>query len=144
MSVCCVIQSDGVGGGGSDKTPGAINFDNIFDYARFGATNTVTISGIDAPITLRATWTASGTPIFAYWYVNGALVAFGASPRDVTVTNGATLYFVAYMTGDGASTGTVTVTNQSDGGATLDTFTFYLEYTSYYGGGGGGGGGDIP
>jgi hypothetical protein len=139
MSVCVVIQSEGVGGGGSDVTPDAINFNNIVAFASFGTTNTVTISGIDAPITLRATWTASGTPILGYWYVNGALVSIGTSPRDVTVTNGATVYFRAYMTDEGASTGTVTVTNQSDGGATLDTFTFYIEYTFYYGGGGGGG-----
>lgn len=143
MSVCVVIQSAGVGGSGADPTPAAIAFDNIVAYTFFGTTNTVSISGIDQPITLRATWAASGTPINGYWYVNGALVAYGSSPLEVTVTSGATVYFMAYMTTTGASTGTVTVTNQSDAGATLDTFTFYLEYTGG-GFGGGGGGGPIP
>lgn len=135
MSVCVVVQSSGIGGSGADPTPDAIAFNNIVSYTFFGATNTVNISGIDQPITLRAAWVASGTPIVGYWYVNGALQAYGSSPLEVTVTNGSTVYFAAYQTTTGASTGTVTVTNQSDSGATLDTFTFYLEYTGFGGGG---------
>lgn len=121
------------GGGGIDATPNAIDFDNISDigFVASAATNIVTITGIDTTITLRLTLTAamsaSRTVIV---YRNGAFVTSVTSGMtvDVAMMNGQTLQYV-FMNSQNLSTwsGTATVSNLSDGGATLDTFTYSLQ-----------------
>jgi hypothetical protein len=122
----------GTGGGGTDATPDAIDFSDISDsgFIASALTNAVTISGIDTTITLRLSLT-SGMSSFRTVdvYRAGSYVATGSSGTtiDVTVTNGQTLQY-GFTNSQDVSTwsGTATVTNLSDGGATLDTFTYTL------------------
>lgn len=123
------------GGGGTDATPNAIDFNDISDSGITASafTNVVTISGIDTTITLRLTLTvamASGRSVLVYR--DGAFVSSSSSGTtvDVTVTNNQTLqYGFTNSQNFTVWSGTATVTNQSDFGATLDSFTYYLEDT---------------
>jgi hypothetical protein len=128
MSVCVVIQSSGIVSTGSDVTPGAANWTNITNYRGSGTTNSQTITGLDTPVTFRASWTTSGDTNIGYWTKNGVAEAAGVSPRDVVINNNTTLTFTVETLATPASTsGTVTVTNLSDGGASIDTFTYLVE-----------------
>lgn len=129
MSVCVVIQSLGTVATGSDVTPDSVNWTNISSYLGVGSTNSQTISSIDTPITIRAAWGTNGDANLGRWIVNGAAQPYGSSPQEVTVSNNTTLTFQMRLQGatTASSNGTVTVTNQSDGAASLDTFTYYLE-----------------
>lgn len=109
----------GGGSGGGDVTPAPLNWTNANgDILAF--TNNQTLSGINAKISLKVSWTGSGTVLVqqngtigpiangaAFQAVNTDLIAFG-------VQNGA----------GGTVTGTVTITNQSDSNTVLDTFTY--------------------
>ena len=125
----------GSGGGGTDATPNAIDFNDISDVGLDPAasTNTVTISGIDTTITLRLTLTdpMSGFRL-VYIYRNGGFVGSGSSGTtiDVAMTNGQTLSYTFFNAQDNSTwTGTATVSNLSDGGAVLDTFVYTLQDT---------------
>lgn len=111
---------------GSDVTPTAVNWANISESTTgTGSNATQTIAAIDAPITLRASWTSSGSTPTLYVYRNGALLASSStSPIDFTVSVGQTVNFAVSVPSSGSASGTVTVTNQSDAAATLDTFTY--------------------
>lgn len=125
----------GSGGGGTDATPTAIDFNDISDVSTEAAafTNTVTISGIDTTITLRLTLTSAMSAFrVVEVYRNGAFVSEASSGTtvDVTITNGQTLMYAFYNSQDVSTwSGTATVTNLSDGGATLDTFAYTLHDT---------------
>ena len=125
MSVCVVIQNLGVTATGSDVTPGAIAFNDVTSYRGHATTNTVTIGGTDTPVTLRATWTGGGS---GYWVKNGVTQSGGVSPTNVSISTGDTLAFrVECGSAPASESGTVTITNVSDGGAAVDTFTYYVE-----------------
>lgn len=126
----------GGAGGGSDVTPGAVNWGNITTSppsSGQGHNSNQTISGIDTTILIRASWsgTAEGC-----WFKNGAQVGdFAAGAADVNASSGDALYFsmdVASTVGSGKfESGTVTVKNYSDtpgSPTTLDTFTYSLIY----------------
>lgn len=127
-------------GGLRDVVPAAVDWTNIFDISSPGVTNTQTISGISQAISLRAEisgFTSTGTggrQLIAY--VNGVSVgnvtAANGAQINFNVNNGDTVFFETTQGGLRGSPlptwgGTVTVTNQSNGGATLDTFTVYQE-----------------
>jgi hypothetical protein len=125
----------GSGGGGTDATPDAIDFNNIADagLTASAGTNVATITGIDTTITLRLTLTSamSGLRVVSV-YRDGGFVSQGSSGStiDVTMTNGQTLqYFFTNAQDLTTWSGTATVSNLSDGGATLDTFTYSLQDT---------------
>ncbi|MEL6758505.1 MAG: hypothetical protein AAFP81_18910 [Pseudomonadota bacterium] len=108
-----------------DVTPNAVNWANI-SGAETASNANQTINGIDTAITLRIEYTATGAPAA----ILGASINGGAfnnvnSGNTITVNNGDTVRFqvVAFGTA-GSVSGTVTVINQSDGDATLDTFTY--------------------
>ena len=122
----------GKGGGGTppDVTPGAVNWGNISGVDE-ASNSGQTISDITSFITLRATFSgvsgdATGTivPNVAGVEGTGATVSEGGSFSFV-VSNGQSVYFTARAAGTAlqARNCTVTITNSSDGGATLDTFT---------------------
>lgn len=125
----------GTGGGGTDATPDAIDFNDISDSGFVAAvfTNEVTISGIDTTITLRLSLTsAMSASRTVDVYRDGALVnsASSGSTIDVTITNGQLLkYFFTNAQNVSTWSGTATVTNLSDGGVTLDTFAYTLTDT---------------
>jgi hypothetical protein len=122
-------------GGGTDATPDAIDFNNISDvsFDPYAATNTVTISGIDTTITLRLTLSSGanglrGVDVYRNSGYVGSLTS--GTTFDVSLTNGQTLYYGFYNSQDNTTwSGTATVSNLSDGGATLDTFTYTLQDT---------------
>lgn len=135
----------GFAAGAADVTPNAISFTDISDIGETASamTNAVTISGIDVTITLRLTLSAgmSLTNIVDV-FRNGVAVGQGTSGTtlDVTITNGQTLEYAFTNVADATTwSGTATLTNLSDAGATLDTFAYSLQGT-----GAGGGGGDPP
>ena len=140
----------GGAGGGTDVTPAPIDFSDVFDAAivASGATNPVTISGIDTTITLRLTLTTSMTSQRVVdVYRDSVFVAQGAAGTsvDVALTNGQTLYFNFTNSQNNTTwSGTATVTNVSDGDVVLDTFNYTLQDTGTGGVGVGGVGGPIP
>lgn len=119
-------------GGGIDATPEPIDFNDISDtgLVASAATNVVTITGIDTTITLRLSLTAGMTPSRTVdVYRAGAYLTTGSlgTTIDVALTNGQTLQY-AFTNAQDLSTwsGTATMTNSTDGGATLDTFAYSL------------------
>jgi len=136
MTVVFIRRGVNLGaGGGSDATPAAINWDNIATSGAVGyASNSAkTVTGIDKVVTFRAAWTSTGTVAKGRWIKNGIEFSdYGLTPQDVNVSVNDQLAFqmdVSYAHPSGAySTGTVTVTNLTDGGAGIDTFTHTLQY----------------
>lgn len=139
MGVVVFLDDDDGTSGGSDVTPDSLNWGNIT------ATDTIngvgsnsgseqTLAGIDAQITLRAVWTStSSSPAKGQWIKNGAAVqSVQASPVTVNVSLGDKVYFSMSARNSGTAgnydSGTVTVTNDTDGGASIDTFTFAVQY----------------
>lgn len=134
MSVCIVIQSSGIGGGGSDATPGALNWTDITSFTGTGQTNAQTISGTDKPIQIDASFTLSGSvTITVTAIVNGAnIAAITAVSADLLrfyAPVGASIVFEVRVNGLGSSaaSGTFTVVNATDANTTLDTFAYYVE-----------------
>lgn len=118
MILGAFISTLGAAGSGFDVTPNAVNWVNI-SGAGSGSNANQTISGIDTSIEIA--WSYSGTGVVnVLGDVNDG--AGQMSPR--TVSSGDTLSFTASSVAGGS--GTVTVVNNSDGGATLDTFTVNL------------------
>ena len=98
-----------------------------------GSTGNATISGINQTITVRLTVTTSFTAsykgqVFVAGVQQGSDQTSGTT-LDCTITNGQTLSYTLINTQNGANTwsGTGTVSNESDGGTTLDTFTYTLQ-----------------
>ena len=132
-----------------DVTPNAITIGDMSaaGFVATALTNAVTISGINAPITLRF---AVSTPMTLARTVtifrDGTPVLVGDSGNavDVTVTNGQVLQAELANALDLTTwTGTVSLINLTDANTTLSTFAFSLQDTGS-GGGGGGGGGQVP
>ncbi len=115
-------------GGGAVVTPSpAITWPNM--TASGAGTQTATsaaqtVGGITASITLTLTFTGAAT--FAY-VKNGVTTAF-TSGSTVSVAAGDTLGFVA--SANSTASGTLTVTNNNNGGATISAPTYSLTVTS--------------
>lgn len=105
----------------NDVTPDAFSFDAAYNVSDVNVTDSHTITGIDTAITIS--WSNTGSETFAVTK-NGSGATSGVttwSASDVlafTITKGAT-----------TGTGTVTFTNNSDSGATLDSFTYEIFIT---------------
>ena len=139
MGSITIIKASGLGSGGSDVTPSALDWDDITTtqiYLGLGdnSGSEQTLAAIDAVIQIKAAWTStSSSPAKGVWVKNGAEVGdYVSTPAYVNATVGDKLYFLMRsrnVFGEGNyDTGTVTVTNESDGAATLDTFTFEVQY----------------
>lgn len=137
MAIITFLDDDMAVSGGSDPTPASLNWGDIsvtntaFGYET-NAASEQTVTDIDQPITIKAAWTSvSSTPARGQWIKNGA-AAQGpiASPASVSVSAGDKLFFAVYgfAVGGNYDAGVVTVTNESDGGATLDTFNYAVQY----------------
>jgi hypothetical protein len=103
----------------------------IFGYDA-GSTNNQTLAGISAPISLSASLSGAGALVYVKNGVGTLYTgAFTAVVGDV----------IAWTVLAGLSTvsGTLTVTNASNGGATLATIAYVVRST-----GGGGGRGGLP
>ena len=112
----------------SDVTPNALNWNNIATSASSANTNTQTVSGINTTITLAVSFDEDRDNYTLQANVNGSFVGSAVnSPGSFTftVSNGDSVYFRA--SGGETRDSSATVTNQSDGNATIDTFNIGLE-----------------
>lgn len=98
-----------------DVTPDAVNWTDVTGTVQ-GSTNAQTITGISTSITIAATVTG-GASI-------SANVAGNPTSLPASVSNNQQVTFTLF--GSNIS-GSVTVINQSDGNATLDTFNYGLD-----------------
>jgi hypothetical protein len=103
----------------------------IFGYD-VGTTNNQTLAGITSPISIAASATGSGVLL----YVKNGTATFYSGPFTAVVGD-----VIAWTVLSGLSnvSGTITVTNASDAGATLATITYVVKSS-----GGGGGRGVLP
>lgn len=124
-----------------DPHPNAVNWANISgstnDASFYLSNAALTIGGINQAITIRATTsnvTKSGNIVADSRlavhrngvHVHNSTTINNGAWTEATVTNGQTLQFFAHAGTSAGTAGisyTVTVTNQSAGGAVLDTFT---------------------
>ena len=134
----------------ADGTPDPITIPNIADagFVASAQTGAVTITGIDASVTLRLTLSATMSPERTVdAYRDGTFISQGTagSTIDVTLTNAQTLHYAFSNAADLTTwSGTATLTNLTDANPVLASFTFNLQDTGSGGGGGGGGGGEPP
>jgi hypothetical protein len=110
----------GAGGGGGIVVPGPLAWSNIFDVGA-GSTDTQTLTAITTPISISATLSGGGT---AHSILNGSAAFYAGA---FSVSAGDALAWLIVNAGPIAVAGTVTVANQSDGGAVLDTFTYTVK-----------------
>lgn len=123
------------GGNSSDVVPDAVNWTDISGSVAGNGIprqgNSQTITGINTPITLRATITgfsSGGTGIRQLQVdVNGSVSTVAAAANatlDFNVSNGQAVIFGGTQNTTTSSSwgGLITVTNQSNGGVTLDSF----------------------
>jgi hypothetical protein len=119
---------------GADVTPNAINWTNATGGLGVADTGSQTVLGINTGITLRAT--LSSVSITGGGSCTLVARVNGANQTPVTVSNGATVDMTGVVASDltlwrsqasGGASGTITytatVTNVTDGGAAIDTFT---------------------
>lgn len=120
--------------GGSDVTPAAVNWGDIAITGPTGIENNSasaqTITAIDATITLKVTLGGGGR---VAWFKNGVSGGLSETSSSVSVNSGDALYVQVSArpspsTEGGYVTGTATVTNESDGAAVLDTFTYEAQF----------------
>jgi hypothetical protein len=110
---------------GADVTPDAVNWANISGTDVASNANQ-TISGISSSISIGLTITGNDDlEIIAYRINSGSYVTYSA---PFNVSNGDTLNFQV-STVISAAAGSVTVTNESAGGVTLDSFTYSVAST---------------
>lgn len=127
-------------GGAADVTPNAVNWTTPAN-AVTATTEMLQITGISQSITLRLSWTLSGSSNSTFAYSLNSTATYSqtatlvTSPVDITVSNNQYLGFRLIFNGSiGTTTRNLTVTNVSDGNATLDT----VSITASNSGGGGG------
>jgi hypothetical protein len=131
-------KAAGGGGGGGDYTPNAVNWANLL-YNGFSGEFPYSerqITGIDQTITLEAAISDNLTDV---WVLVGTSASFGGgdgtSVQDPSFLGFTQLYngdtftvtnnkYVCFMGSGSCTSVTVTVKNQSDGNATLDTFDY--------------------
>lgn len=131
-------KKSAVGGGGGDVTPNAVNWANVVYQGltgEFGYTERQ-VTGIDTTITLEIVIDDNFTDIYV---LVGSSASFGASDGyslsdpgylgftqkfsgdTFTVSNN---QYVAFMASGSCTSTFITIKNQSDGNATLDTFDY--------------------
>ena len=133
----CVYAKKASGGGGGENTPNAVNWvDMIQVSSKTGNQNKYSaqqITGISTSITLQTVF--SNTALTTLWYKvqsTSTVPANTSMPTSngytnishngtVSVSNNEYLVFAVTYGYNGTST--ITVKNNSDGDATLDTFT---------------------
>jgi hypothetical protein len=111
----------------ADVTPAAVNWANIGPGTSPQDNANQTISGIDTTITLEVNWTGSGASL-SYSIDDGAYTLL-ANGGQFSVSNSQTVKFRFTRVASGTSSGTATVTNESDGSTSLDTFTYSVNGT---------------
>ena len=112
----------------ADVTPNALNWNNIMTANSNANTNSQTVTGINAAITLRVDFDEDRDNYTLQANVNGTLVGNAVSSPgnfSFSVSNNDVVYFRAV--GGETRDSTADVTNTSDGGATIDSFMISME-----------------
>lgn len=109
-----------------DVTPNAVNWANVSGASPQANANQ-TVDGCSRSITISmAKSGTTGTPsVVDYRIASGTYTTYTV-PFSIDALAGQTLNWRVSLLAPGAGTGTITVTNDSDGSATLDTFTYNL------------------
>jgi len=118
--------------GGSDVTPIMDDtFDDLLETVDgLIVGNVVTFTGITTTITLRIQTTVTQGDVDTMNYrINGAsYTAFPSTNFTISISNGDTLRFRGNLTANTSRDyGTVTITNDSDGGAAIDSFAYDVD-----------------
>lgn len=108
--------------GGADVTPNAVNWGNISGTTS-GTNANQTVNGCSTSITISMTYV--GGADIEYSLDGAAFVAYTV-PFSVNAQTGQTLRWQATTDGGIPASGTVTIRNDSDASAVLDTFTVTL------------------
>lgn len=109
---------------GVDVIPDAVNWANVSGASPQANANQ-SITGITSTISISLALSGtSGEAIFLKYRINSGTYVTYSTPFSVSV--GDTLNFQVSTIAGGAGAGTVTVTNDSSGSATLDTFTYNM------------------
>jgi hypothetical protein len=123
MSAVVTMAAGGSGGGGSgggivtpSPTPAWTAIAGVDD----ASSNNQTIAGISAPMSIGATITGSGV---LFYTRNGAPFVYTGA---FTVHNADVIAWSVSTPGTNRVSGTITVLNDSDGGATLCTIAYHL------------------
>lgn len=106
-------------------TPNPVNWTNLSDTG-FGTDvtgNSQTISGISSSITILMGFTGDLSDVTLFYRINGGSWLSWIDGTSFSISNGQNLAFHAI---GGTTNGTATVSNFSDGGVALDTFTISL------------------
>ena len=120
MSILALAAAGIAGGVPPDVTPNAVNWANITSASSPAANANQTINGCSQSITISISNTGSG---FAQYSLDDGAYVNYTVPFSVDALTGQTLKW-QFSSAIGTVTGTITVINDSDGGATLDTFTY--------------------
>jgi hypothetical protein len=104
-----------------DKTPDAVNWANIGPGNEPQNNANQTLQNFDGSLDLEMNRTGSG---LVYYSLNGGSFTFIADGGQVSVSDGDTLRWQVANAAPGTVSGTVTITNESDGSTSLDTFTY--------------------
>ncbi|MEQ1756580.1 MAG: hypothetical protein ABL973_20865, partial [Micropepsaceae bacterium] len=129
----------------ADLTPNLVSIADVTNagFVASALTTPVTITGIDAPVTLRLTVSSPLAVTRTASIFRDALLvaqADNGSFVDFQMNNAQSLQIeLANATDLTTWSGTATLSNLSDGGVILATFAFTLQDTGSGGGGGGGG-----
>lgn len=115
-----LVNIEGQGSATPDPTPDAINWANFS-----GTSSTQTLAGINVPITLGLeALNLSGSPTVQYRLNGGSWTTFTQGSSPATLSNLVVTNTLAFrVTGTGGHSAMITVINQSDGNAVLDTAT---------------------
>ena len=108
----------GGGGGGGGDVPDALNWIDIYGVS-YGATDTLTVSGITVPISISVTKSGSGTLSYS---LNGTVFGYTGA---FLVHVGDTLAWIM-TTATIPRSGTLTVVNVTDSSTTLKVINFSL------------------
>jgi hypothetical protein len=113
------LGSGGGGTGGGTVIPNPLTWTSIVGVDD-ASSNNQTVSGISAPMSIAAMITGSGQLFVTQ---NGVPFGYtGAFPAN----NGDVIAWSVSTPGTGRVAGTITVLNDSDGGATLCTIAYHL------------------
>lgn len=105
----------------TDVTPDAVDWANIGPGDQPQSNANQTLQNFDGSITLEANYTGSG--ILSYSLNGGSFTVLGTGGQ-FSVSDGDFVRWEASAVAPGTVSGTVTITNESDGSAVLDTFTY--------------------
>jgi hypothetical protein len=122
-AIAALVGAGGAGGGGG--TVGALSWGSI-SGSQAGSNAALTITGISSAHSFEAGPSSGGVSLG--YTLNGTYVAYTGA---FNVHNGDTLGWTVVNNTKPTKSGTVTVTDLTDGGAVVDTFSYVVVGTGF-------------